>query len=90
MKKYTLFPSNRRVPKRAPKKISKAHKHGISFDRLFREDRVEHFEAYVNEQLRRIDSCRNVESFNPRYNREVTAHADNKDQLHAEYHKEAD
>ena len=49
MKKYTLFPSNRRVPKRAPKKISKARKYGFSFDRLLREDRIEHFEAFVDE-----------------------------------------
>ena len=48
LKKYTLYPPNRRVPKRGPKKISKARKYDFSFDRLLREDRIEHFKAFVN------------------------------------------
>ena len=46
--------------------------------------------AFVNRQLRRIDTGQSIEPFNPRFTAKVLSHVDNKDLLRAERHKLAD
>ena len=87
-KTHTLHPPNKRVPKTGPRKICKAKAVAFNFDRLFRGDRFEKFKAHAKRQLLRIEIGKNVESFNPRYNRQLAARADNKDELMAEVRKE--
>ena len=47
-KEYTLFPTNRRIPKKRTKKIQKAFKYGLQFSRLFKQERTQQFREFVS------------------------------------------
>ena len=85
-----MCPANQRVPVSGPRKIRKPKNYIIEFDKLFRKDRVLKFLQFVMQQLRRIEQGHNVETFNPHFNKLVATGGDNKNNLKALLHEEAD
>ena len=48
-KTYSLYPPNWRVPKSGPSETSRKTNMSQSFDRLYREDRVDKFKIFVDQ-----------------------------------------